>query len=157
MTASDAPVYPAYTATPEIRWSDMDILRHVNNARIVTLIEQARIDWLNTMRERDAIGRPKLVARIELNYRRPVLYGPELRIDLGIGRVGNTSFSITCRGIQDDAVVFEGENTLVVLDREGEKPAPISADDREFLMQFGTFDPSAPTDLSKPAIRYADA
>ena len=85
-------VFPAFVATPQIRWSDLDLLGHVNNARIVTLIEQARIDWLNTMRDREAIAAPKLVARVELNYRTPVLYGPELQVQLGIGRVGGSSF-----------------------------------------------------------------
>lgn len=82
--------YPAYVATPQIRWSDLDILGHVNNARMLTLVEQARIDWLNTMRDREAIAAPKLVARVELNYRTPVLYGTELAIQLGIGRVGGS-------------------------------------------------------------------
>src|SRR5699024_11188521 len=62
------------------------------------------------MRDREAIAAPKLVARVELNYRTPVLYGPELKVQLGIGRVGGSSFSITCRGIQDDTVVFDGLN-----------------------------------------------
>jgi acyl-CoA thioester hydrolase len=137
-------IFPAFVARPQIRWSDQDILGHVNNAMIVTLVEQARIDWLNTMRDRDAISRPKLVARVELNYRAPVHHGPELRIELGIGRVGTSSFSITNRGIQNGTLVFEGLNVLVVLDRETGKPAPISEADRAFLRQFGTFDPENP-------------
>lgn len=137
-------VFPAYVAHPQIRWSDQDILGHVNNARIVTLVEQARIDWLNTMRERDAISRPKLVARVELNYRAPVMHGPELTIELGIGHVGRTSFTITNRGIQNGELMFDGLNVLVVLDRETGKPGPISEADREFLSGFGSFDPENP-------------
>ena len=141
-------VFPAFVATPQIRWSDLDILGHVNNARMLTLVEQARIDWLNTMRDREAIAAPKLVARVELNYRTPVLYGTELQIQLGIGRVGGSSFTITCRGIQDDAVVFDGLNVLVVLDPATQRPTRIPDADREFLSQFGTFDPAHVLDLT---------
>lgn len=41
------------TATPgrfhtpvEVRWSDMDAFQHINHARMVTLLEEARIPWL---------------------------------------------------------------------------------------------------------------
>lgn len=150
-------VYPAYVATPQIRWSDLDILGHVNNARIVTLIEQARIDWLNTMRDREAIAAPKLVARVELNYRTPVLYGTPLQVELGIGRVGGSSFTITCRGIQDGAVVFDGMNVMVVLDRDTQRPTRIPEADREFLSQFGTFDPAHVLDVTAPPLQAVTA
>ncbi|MEU4313170.1 thioesterase family protein [Nocardia sp. NPDC024068] len=29
-----------------VRWSDMDVFQHVNHARMVTLLEEARIPWL---------------------------------------------------------------------------------------------------------------
>ncbi|MGO1397491.1 MAG: acyl-CoA thioesterase [Brevibacterium yomogidense] len=148
-------VFPAFVATPQIRWSDLDLLGHVNNARIVTLIEQARIDWLNTMRDRESIAAPKLVARVELNYRTPVLYGPELQVQLGIGRVGGSSFTITCRGIQDETVVFDGLNVMVILDRETQRPTRIPDVDREFLSQFGTFDPAHVMDVSAAPLAAA--
>jgi acyl-CoA thioester hydrolase len=30
----------------EVRWSDMDVYQHINHARMVTLLEEARIPWL---------------------------------------------------------------------------------------------------------------
>lgn len=29
-----------------VRWSDMDVFQHINHARMVTLLEEARIPWL---------------------------------------------------------------------------------------------------------------
>lgn len=29
-----------------VRWSDMDVFHHINHARMVTLLEEARIPWL---------------------------------------------------------------------------------------------------------------
>ncbi len=48
-TATPAPelVLPQrFHAKVEIRWSDMDVFQHVNHARMVTLLEEARIPWL---------------------------------------------------------------------------------------------------------------
>ncbi|EOM76470.1 acyl-CoA thioesterase [Rhodococcus rhodnii] len=35
-----------FHATVEVRWSDMDVFQHINHARMVTLLEEARIPWL---------------------------------------------------------------------------------------------------------------
>lgn len=35
-----------YVVTVPVRWSDMDVFAHINHARMVTLIEEARIPWL---------------------------------------------------------------------------------------------------------------
>ena len=34
-----------------LRWSDLDAFNHVNNARYLTFIEQARIEWFDTIAE----------------------------------------------------------------------------------------------------------
>lgn len=35
-----------FHAKVDVRWSDMDVFQHVNHARMVTLLEEARIPWL---------------------------------------------------------------------------------------------------------------
>lgn len=35
-----------FHAQVDVRWSDMDVFQHVNHARMVTLLEEARIPWL---------------------------------------------------------------------------------------------------------------
>ncbi|KJF21759.1 MULTISPECIES: acyl-CoA thioesterase [Rhodococcus] len=35
-----------FHADVAVRWSDMDVFQHVNHARMVTLLEEARIPWL---------------------------------------------------------------------------------------------------------------
>ena len=36
----------AFVADVPVRWSDMDAFGHINHARIVTLMEEARVQWL---------------------------------------------------------------------------------------------------------------
>ena len=145
------PAYPGFVATPEIRWSDQDLMGHVNTARILTLTEDARIQWMLSLSERAESIRPTLVARTEINYRSPVHYGRRLRIELGIGRVGTTSFSITFRGLQDDVVLFDGLNVMVLIDEETGGTRKLTDDQRELLGGFGSFDPERPTELAARA------
>ncbi|WP_019928847.1 thioesterase family protein [Nocardia sp. BMG111209] len=44
--ASTALLPQRYHAKVEVRWSDMDVFQHINHARMVTLLEEARIPWL---------------------------------------------------------------------------------------------------------------
>lgn len=67
----------------QLRWSDQDALGHVNNARIVTLMEEARIRWT---REDGRTGRFEfgtVVASIQIDYKRPLYYQPEMVIRMG--------------------------------------------------------------------------
>src|SRR6478735_6643777 len=48
-----------------VRWSDMDEFKHVNHARMVTLLEEARIDWLGSVDpEVSAMLRNSVVAHL---------------------------------------------------------------------------------------------
>lgn len=140
--------YPAYVATPEIRWSDQDLQGHVNNAKTITLIEEARISWLRSGEvDMSLEERPQVVARMELNYRKPVVYGPELTIELGVERVGGSSYTITCRGIQEGAVVFDGRNVMVMVDPSTGKTSPLTDQEKKVLEGYGSFDAEDPTRL----------
>ncbi|WP_281198517.1 acyl-CoA thioesterase [Nocardia vermiculata] len=46
-TSGNAVVAPKrFHAKVDVRWSDMDVFQHINHARMVTLLEEARIPWL---------------------------------------------------------------------------------------------------------------
>lgn len=46
-TVSRSAVLPKrFHSKVEVRWSDMDAFQHINHARMVTLLEEARIPWL---------------------------------------------------------------------------------------------------------------
>ncbi|WP_129358703.1 acyl-CoA thioesterase [Rothia uropygioeca] len=146
--------YPAFARPLEIRWSDQDLMGHVNNARVLTLIEEARVMWLRSLNGWDRDVNPTVVVRTEINYRRPVHYGPELVIELGIGHVGGTSYTVTFRGIQENAVVFDGLNVLVGVDPENLTPRTLGGQERELLGRYGTFDPEDPTNLSAAPVSH---
>ena len=123
-----------------LRWSDLDALNHVNNARYLTFLEQARIEWFDTVDEpwmTDEIG--PVVATATLNFKRPIEYPASIAIELFTERVGNTSVTIGHRIVAADGTVHcDGHVVAVWIDRRSGKPVPLPAAVRrssELLLQ----------------------
>ncbi|WP_020393097.1 acyl-CoA thioesterase [Kribbella catacumbae] len=81
-----------------IRWGDMDALGHVNNGRYVDYLQDARVDFLfRTAKElgADELETGLLVARHEVQYRRPLVHRPEpVLIALWISEIKAASFVV---------------------------------------------------------------
>ena len=117
----------------QLRWSDQDALGHVNNARIVTLMEEARIRWT---REDGKAGRFEfgtVVASIQIDYKRPLYYQPEMLIRMGISRVGNKSFTVRGIGYQDGQPVFDSTTVMVPLASDGVSSRALTEQERSWL------------------------
>ena len=112
-----------------LRWSDLDALNHVNNARYLTFLEQARIEWFDTVDEpwmTDEMG--PVVATATLNFRRPIEYPASIAVELFTERLGNTSVTIGHRIIAADGTVHcDGHVVAVWIDRRSGKPVPLPA------------------------------
>jgi acyl-CoA thioester hydrolase len=115
-----------FELSPEVRWSDQDLLGHVNNARMITLIEECRVRWMHEIRAGHITGGGLLVARQTIDYLVPVMYGPELKMTVMVKRLGNSSFTVNTRGDQDGRQVFDHDCVLVHIDRETQKPTPLT-------------------------------
>ncbi len=92
----------------EMRWSDCDMLGHVNNAVYLTYSEQARsaycanLDW-------DWEEHGFILAKTEIQFKKPLLYTDKPFIYTRISRLGTKSFDM-------EAVIFvekEGKEELV--------------------------------------------
>ena len=115
-----------FELSPEVRWSDQDLLGHVNNARMITLIEECRVRWMHEIRAGHITGGGLLVARQTIDYLVPVIYGPELKMTVTVKKLGNSSFTVNTRGDQDGQQVFDHDCVLVHIDRDSQKPTPLT-------------------------------
>ena len=79
----------------EVRFRDCDPMGHVNNAVYLSYLEAARFSWW-----RRAFGPTGLtdhgfiVARVEIDYRKPALPGERLLIRLRVDALGKSSFTV---------------------------------------------------------------
>lgn len=114
----------------QIRFKDIDMLGHVNNANHFTYLEYARVRYF------DDIGGTKInwnvngliLAKATLDYRLPILLHDKVFVYTKCSRMGNKSFNLSYSIIKEEngkeIVVAEASTVLVCFDYE--KGASIS-------------------------------
>lgn len=118
------------------RFRDLDALGHVNNAVMVTFFEQARFQWWRGYLQGSPFeSEGFLIARVEADYRLPILLEDLVRIELRVSRVGNTSFDCVYRVTRgsDGALFAEGKTVQVMLDFKTNRPTPLTDAARAWL------------------------
>ncbi|MBX3125111.1 MAG: acyl-CoA thioesterase [Polyangiaceae bacterium] len=87
--------YPVVVEFP-LHWGEMDALGHVNNARYFTWLESARIELFARvgLGARSAGGPGPILASIQCDFRRPIVYPARIRVGTRVARVGTTSLTL---------------------------------------------------------------
>lgn len=115
-----------YELEMDLRWSDQDAQGHVNNAKIVTLAEEARIRFLGFLasrREGRGAGGSVVVARQEIDYHAETRYAPSITLQVSVQRIGTKSYTLRQRGVQGGRPVFTVDSILVWVDATGSSRA----------------------------------
>jgi acyl-CoA thioester hydrolase len=119
-----APATPASTllfaAALDVRWRDLDAFNHVNNATYLTYLEEARLQWLRHVPGPwfDEHSMPVLAAS-EVNYRLPIEWPAQLRVELACVRLGNSSITLAHRIVDandEQRLYSDGQVVLVWMD-----------------------------------------
>jgi len=119
-----------YTNQQFVRWDDIDAFGHVNNAKYLTYIQEARFLWSPFME--------MVVAKAEVDYLVPIYVGGRFYdITLWVEQIGNSSFTLGYEVIGDDGVVHAKVKTVqVAVSMETKKSRPLTDPEREFLKQY---------------------
>ena len=118
----------AFSQAIDVRFSDLDSLGHVNNAVFISYLEHARFKWwAGMLNGRDFKEDGFLIARVEMDYRKSIVLGDSVRVDLRVNQIGNTSFSLAYKVIRDtdQVVLAEAQTVLVTMDFQTNRPRPI--------------------------------
>ncbi|MBE7194064.1 MAG: acyl-CoA thioesterase [Gordonia polyisoprenivorans] len=98
----------AFTAEVGVRWSDMDAFGHINHARMVTLMEEARIAWLlSAGEEYTPLIKSAMIVHVEIRYQSQLRHDDSpLRIGMWIKGFRSVDFTIgyEIRGAHADPV-----------------------------------------------------
>lgn len=119
----------------ELRWSDQDLLGHVNNAKLMTLAEEARIRALTQLQQRFNIqlSLDTVLRTTQTDFLRPVMYDGSVKIFIWISQIGNTSFVMQHELHQNGHKCVTVEAVVVLFDPETETSASIPDDMRAAL------------------------
>lgn len=80
----------------KLRFSDFDIMGHVNNTRHMVFVEDARIDYLEKISglSLNDAALSAIIARVEMDYLVPVFPGAEIQILTRCKTIGTKSFTL---------------------------------------------------------------
>ncbi|MHB1056264.1 MAG: acyl-CoA thioesterase [Rhodanobacter sp.] len=96
-TETDASGAPLFVASLGVRWRDLDAFNHVNNSNFLTYLEEARLQWLQHVRDWFSEDAMPVLAASELQYRRPIPWPASLHIELRCTRLGTSSMTVSHR------------------------------------------------------------
>jgi acyl-CoA thioester hydrolase len=119
----------------DVRFRDCDPLGHANNAVYLTYLEQARLHCWRAMwgfGDADSTVPGVIMARAEIDYRRPAHYGQTLEIRISLAAIGKTSFTYDYELVdEENRLVASARTVQVMYDYASAKPVPIPAEIRE--------------------------
>lgn len=126
----------------QLRWSDADMLGHLNHARLLGLIEDARMAFLAEAPGGDVSGgrstRGVILARLEVDYLAQVRYRVDeaLDVDSWVVRMGGKSMTMRQELRQDGEVVLRADAFCVMFDYDTDASRPIDEDERGFWGRY---------------------
>jgi thioesterase-3 len=119
--------------TIKVRGYHLDVYQHVNNARYLEFLEEARWQWLEDVDAFHWLMEQQLafvVVNININYRRPAVLGDVLNIESEVSQLGGKSGVIAQRVLlaSDNSVVADAALTFVCIDLRTQKAVPLEGE-----------------------------
>lgn len=130
-----APVYS--------RWSDQDPFQHVNHARVVTLLEEARVPWLfDDGAPTNAFAHGAFITELGVKYNKQIRYADNpITVTMWVTKLGAASFRSQYElrdkhTSADEKPNVEASSTICAVDMAAQKIRRFSSEEREYLARF---------------------
>lgn len=104
----------------DVRYADLDVLQHVNNAKYFTYMEMARIHYLADIvgwqGNMSALG--VIIAQAACEYKLPLVFADQVHVYLRTSRIGSKSFDFEYLVVRDGdgAIAAVGSTVQVAYD-----------------------------------------
>lgn len=120
-----------------VRFRDVDVLGHVNNAVYFTYMETARTEyWLHTFQGEGLGDLNFIVARAECDFKQPAHFGDEIEVSIQTMEIRNSSFvwNYEIRNAKDGGLIAHGKTIQVFFNHKTQKSSPVPPEIRAKLM-----------------------
>jgi acyl-CoA thioester hydrolase len=128
-----------YTTEVRVRWSDLDAYGHVNNARALTLLEEARVDWLfteATLRGATGLTGGMVVSRLAIHYKHSIGFGAPVSVSMGVVELKSVSTTIDYLVTAESKISITATTQLVPVDPVNWRPRRWDTAERAFLTEY---------------------
>ncbi len=135
-------VQPGFTADVRVRWSDIDTYQHINHATMVTILEEARVDFLREPFGDDVSTIGLLIHEVQVLYKGQLrLADSPLKVTMWTKRLRAVDFTLgyEVRGVDADpqskpSVIAETQ--LAAVHIEEQRLVRLSPAHREYLRRW---------------------
>jgi YbgC/YbaW family acyl-CoA thioester hydrolase len=127
-----------------VRFSDVDVYGHVNNVKYFEYYQEARIAFLQSWVDVETDNALRqVVARIDVDYKRPILFRPEpYLVQSWVTRIGTSSYDLDSRIVDPEEtgelVYSTSQVRLVAFDLDSQRSRPLTEGERSRLEQART-------------------
>ena len=124
-----------------VRYGDLDPQGHVNNAGFITYMEQARMSYIQELGLWDGksfLNLGFILARLELDYKIPILMTDVVEVGVRVSRLGKKSLDMEylIKEQNTERVFAEGKTVQVAYDYQEEVSIPWPEIWREAVQDF---------------------
>lgn len=131
-----------FVAPVLVRWSDIDMYQHINHATMVTILEEARVQFLREAFEVDITTIGLLIADVKVAYKAQLrLTDSPLQVTMWTQRLRTVDFTLgyEVRSVHADpaskpAVIAESQ--LAAVHIEEQRLVRLSPQHREYLQRW---------------------
>ncbi len=122
----------------QVRFTDLDVLGHVNNNVYLSYFEMARVHYFRELlgREWDWTHYTVVLAKNEVEYLKPVLLHHEPEVVMFVEHIGTKSFTLTYDLKVNGTVFAKGRTVLVAFDARKGESMEIHTEMRESLTKL---------------------
>lgn len=127
-----------HSTTVKVRGYHMDLNRHVNNARYLEFLEEARWQYYEDILQPEFFEKQAwafVVVNTYIDFYNPALPGDILTITTGVKKVGNKSVTLkhTITKQSNHLTVATADVTFVIADQNTGKALPVQGKVKKFL------------------------
>ena len=123
----------------QLRWSDPDFYGHVNHARALSLLEDARLALAGEAPRAGPGQLPDIIlARLEVDYLRQLYYraGEVLTVQSWVARIGTKSITVRQELFQDGVPAIRADGICVMFDVRNDSSRTLTDDERAFWSRY---------------------
>jgi acyl-CoA thioester hydrolase len=121
--------------TVPLRWADTDAYGHIHHAVYLSLLEQARLEWLRVQLRVEEADWDHVLVRVEIDYLAELtLASGSVRCTFAVLHIGESSVRLHERvTTQEGGVVAEAATTIVAWDGDRRTTRRLSDRERALL------------------------
>jgi acyl-CoA thioester hydrolase len=129
-----------YKTAIEMRFVDIDMMGHVNNAVYFTYMEIGRTKYWEHAIKWDWHKTGVVIGQASIDYLVPILLNDKVSMYIRTSRIGTTSFDLEYLIVKTvngkEITCCKGKTVCVAFDYNSKKPAPVPDNERSKMIEF---------------------